>query len=127
MKLPHDLKYAPTHEWARLETDGTLTVGITDHAQAELGDIIFAGDVKPGAHLAAGQVAGVVESVKTASDIHAPVDGEIIAFNTALENEPQGINERPYEHWIFRMRPARTTDVDRLLDHAGYAAAAGQD
>ena len=121
MNLPADLKYTKTHEWVRSEADGTLTVGITDSAQEMLGDIVFVGDVKPGATLAAGAQAGVVESVKAASDIYAPVSGEILAFNTALESEPQRINEQPYAAWIFRMRPAAPDELGTLLDAATYA------
>lgn len=123
MNLPDNLKYATTHEWIRSEADGTLTVGITDTAQEMLGDIVFVGDVKVGAKLAAGAAAGVVESVKAASDIYAPVAGEILAFNGSLEDSPQQINEKPYEAWIFKLKPEKPGDLTGLLDAAGYAAA----
>lgn len=123
MNLPDNLKYAKTHEWIRSESDGTLTVGITDTAQEMLGDIVFVGDVKVGNRLAAGETAGVVESVKAASDIYAPVAGEILAFNDSLADSPQQINEKPYEAWIFKLKPAQPGDLGGLLDAAGYAAA----
>jgi glycine cleavage system H protein len=125
MNLPDNLKYTKSHEWIRAEADGTLSVGITDTAQEMLGDIVFVGDVKVGAKLAAGDAAGVVESVKAASDIYAPVSGEILAFNGALEDAPQQINEKPYEAWIFRLKPADPGETAALLDAAGYAAAQG--
>lgn len=123
MNLPPELKYAKTHEWVRSESDGTLTIGITDTAQEMLGDIVFVGDVKVGATLAAGETAGVVESVKAASDIYAPVTGEVLAFNNSLDDAPQQINEKPYEAWIFKLKPAKPGDLAGLLDAAGYAAA----
>lgn len=123
MNLPAELKYAKTHEWVRSESDGTLTIGITDTAQEMLGDIVFVGDVKVGAKLTAGDTAGVVESVKAASDIYAPVTGEILAFNGSLEDSPQQINEKPYEAWIFKLKPEKPGDLSGLLDAAGYAAA----
>ncbi|MGB2818138.1 MAG: glycine cleavage system protein GcvH, partial [Burkholderiaceae bacterium] len=92
MKFPADLKYTKTHEWAKVGDDGLLWVGITDAAQDMLGDLVFVGDVKVGETLKAGETAGVVESVKAASDIYAPVDGEVVAFNDALESEPQQLN-----------------------------------
>lgn len=127
MHLPPELKYTESHEWVRLEADGTVVVGITDHAQQELGDIVFVGDVKVGAQLKARDAAAVVESVKAASDIYAPVAGEIVAFNALLDSEPQRINESPYEAWIFKLRPADAGDVAKLMDAAGYAAVAGQE
>lgn len=123
MNLPENLKYTKSHEWVRAEPDGTLTIGITDTAQEMLGDIVFVGDVKVGAKLTAGETAGVVESVKAASDIYAPVTGEILAFNGSLEDSPQQINEKPYEAWIYRLKPVNPGDVSNLLDAAGYAAA----
>ena len=104
MKFPAELKYTETHEWAKVGDDGLLWVGITDAAQDMLGDLVFVGDVKVGATLKAGETAGVVESVKAASDIYAPVDGEVVAFNDALEAEPQQLNSDPYGAWIFKMK-----------------------
>jgi glycine cleavage system H protein len=123
MNLPTDLKYAKTHEWSRIEGD-LVAVGITDNAQEQLGDLVFVGDVKVGAKLAAGDQAGVVESVKTASDIHAPVAGEIVAFNEDLSASPEGVNASPYTTWIFKIRPNNMADLNGLLDAAGYAASA---
>jgi glycine cleavage system H protein len=113
MNFPGDLKYTPTHEWAKVGADGLLWVGITDAAQDMLGDLVFVGDVKVGQTLKAGETAGVVESVKAASDIYAPVAGEVVAFNDALESEPQKLNSDPYGAWIFKMKT--TASLDGLL------------
>jgi glycine cleavage system H protein len=118
MKFPADLKYTQTHEWARMGDDGLLWVGITDAAQDMLGDLVYVGDVKVGATLKAGDTAGVVESVKAASDIYAPVDGEVVAFNDALEAEPQQLNGDPYGAWIFKMKTSAS--IAGLLDAAAY-------
>lgn len=123
MNLPEDRRYAPTHEWVRPSGD-VLEVGITDLAQEQLGDLMFVGDVRTGAVLRAGEPAGVVESVKAASDIHAPVAGEITEFNAILSTEPERINEAAFDTWIFRIRPANPDDWASLLDAAGYRAAA---
>ncbi len=127
MNIPANLKYTKSHEWVRTEADGTLTIGITDSAQEMLGDLVFVGDVNVGSTLAAGDMAGVVESVKAASDIYAPVNGEIIAFNATLDAAPESLNSAPYDNWIFKMKPANANDVNNLLDAAGYqtVAAAG--
>ncbi|MDX3896264.1 glycine cleavage system protein GcvH [Pusillimonas sp.] len=119
MNQPDDRRYTPSHEWVKTEGD-VLMVGITDNAQDQLGDLVFVGDFKVGARLKAGETAGVVESVKAASDIYAPVAGEIIAFNEALDSQPDLINETPYEAWIFKIRPSNATDVEALLDANGY-------
>lgn len=119
MNLPADLKYARTHEWVRLEGDAVI-VGITDPAQEMLGDVVFVGEVKVGARLQAGDVAGLVESVKAASDIHAPVTGEVIAFNTELEAAPERLNIDPYGTWIFKMRPDSPDALGDLLDASAY-------
>ncbi len=124
MNTPANLKYTKSHEWVRTEADGTLTIGITDIAQDMLGDMVFVGDVKVGETLAAGDTAGVVESVKAASDIYAPVNGEIIEFNSALDATPEVLNGAPYDNWIFKMKPANLTDVGNLLDAAAYQAVA---
>ena len=118
MKFPADLKYTQTHEWAKVGDDGLLWVGITDAAQDMLGDLVYVGDVKVGAMLKAGETAGVVESVKAASDIYAPVDGEVVAFNDALEAEPQQLNGDPYGAWIFKMKTSAS--IGGLLDAAAY-------
>ena len=118
MNFPKDLKYTTTHEWAKKGDDGLRWIGITDAAQDMLGDLVYVGDVKVGDTLKAGETAGVVESVKAASDIYAPVDGEIVAFNDALESEPQQLNSDPYGAWIFKMKT--TASIDGLLDAAAY-------
>jgi len=118
---PSELKYATTHEWARLEEDGTVTVGITDHAQEALGDVVFVELPEVGATLAAGEEAGVVESVKAASDIYAPVGGEVIAVNERLEDEPETVNSDPYhDGWFFKLEPADTAELENLLSAGEY-------
>ena len=124
MSLPTDRKYTESHEWVKAEGD-VFVVGITDTAQEQLGDLVFVGDVKVGAKLAAGAQAGVVDSVKAASDIYAPVAGEIVAFNDELEANPALINESAFSAWIFKIKPDNAADLDGLLDAAGYQAAAG--
>lgn len=118
-KLPTDLRYATTHEWVREESDGTITVGITDHAQEALGDIVFLELPKVGRRLEAGEACAVVESVKTASDIHAPLVGEVVAVNDPITDAPEGVNDAPYEAWLFRIRPD-AMDLSGLLDADGY-------
>lgn len=120
MEFPPQLKYTPTHEWVKVGDDGLIWVGITDAAQDMLGDLVFVGDIKVGLSLKAGEVAGVVESVKAASDIYAPVDGDVVAFNDALESEPQQLNGAPYGTWIFKMKTA--AKLDGLLDAKAYEA-----
>ena len=120
---PSELKYASSHEWARLEDDGTVTVGISDHAQQALGDVVFVENPEVGVTLAAGDEAGVVESVKAASDIYAPVGGEVIAVNEALIESPAFVNEDPYNQgWMYRIRALNDNAGDDLLDAAAYAA-----
>lgn len=123
MNLPNDRKYTASHEWVKADGDVFL-VGITDNAQDQLGDLVFVGDFKVGATLKAGETAGVVESVKAASDIYAPVDGEIVAFNADLEASPDLINASAYENWIFKIRPANAADLNGLLDAEGYRQSA---
>jgi len=123
MNLPTDRKYTASHEWIKAQGDVFL-VGITDNAQEQLGDLVFVGDFQTGANLKAGEPAGVVESVKAASDIYAPVDGEIVAFNDALEDHPESINQAAFETWIFKFRPVNAADIEDLLDASGYAALA---
>lgn len=122
---PAELRYAATHEWLRLEADGTVTLGITDHAQEALGDIVYLELPAVGAKLAAGQVAGVVESVKAASDYHAPVSGTVIQTNEGLTDAPEGINTHPYQSWFYRMQPANPAEIEQLLDAAGYLKQCG--
>ena len=120
-QTPSELKYASSHEWARLEEDGTVTVGITDHAQDALGDVVFVELPEPGANLAAGDEAGVVESVKAASDIYAPVGGEVIAINEQLEDEPETVNADPYnDGWFFKLQPSDTSELDGLMSAEDY-------
>lgn len=124
---PAELRYAASHEWARLEQDGSVTVGITDHAQEALGDVVFVELPEVGKQLGAGEQAGVVESVKAASDIYAPVSGEVIAINEALADSPEQVNSDPYGSWFFRLQPSDKAELDKLLDAAGYQAACDAD
>jgi glycine cleavage system H protein len=124
MKLPQDLRYTESHEWLQRESDGTIRVGITDHAQEQLGDIVFVEPPKPGRKVTAGEAVGVVESVKAASDIYAPISGEIVAGNDELSSAPEKVNEDAFAAWIFRIKPANPGDVDKLLDAAAYEKSA---
>ena len=123
MSIPSDLKYTKSHEWLRQEADGTVTVGITDHAQDQLGDVVFVQFPEPGRRVKRGENCAVVESVKAASDIPAPVAGEIIAVNAALADAPEKLNREPYSAWLFRMKPADPSELTRLLDAAAYSNA----
>lgn len=125
MQTPDDIKYLASHQWGRRETDGTVTVGITDYAQHQLGDVVFVDLPASGTALLQAGEAGVIESVKTASDLFAPVSGTLLAINPALEETPEIVNESPYgEGWLFRIQPDDVdTEWDNLLDAAGYAAA----
>lgn len=120
--VPAELRYAASHEWARLEADGSVTVGITDHAQEALGDVVFVELPEVGKSLGASEAAGVVESVKAASDIYAPLAGEVIAVNEALADAPESVNGDPYGAWFFKLKPASVADLDQLLDAAAYQA-----
>ena len=122
MNTPDHLKYAASHEWSRLEADGTITVGITDHAQEALGDIVFLELPSIGRKVKAKEECAVIESVKAASDIYAPVSGEIIAINQAAIDAPETINSAPYDHWLFRIKPANPDELNALLDADGYNA-----
>lgn len=120
-QAPDELKYAATHEWARLEEDGTVTVGITDHAQDALGDVVFVELPELNANLDVGEEAGVVESVKAASDVYAPVSGEVIAVNSLLEDEPETVNNEPYtDGWFYKLQPADSSELDNLLSAEDY-------
>lgn len=120
--IPSDLKYARTHEWLRTEADGTVTVGITDHAQDALGDLVFVETPEAGRTVGAGEACAVVESVKAASDVYSPIDGEVIEGNTALGAQPELLNTDPYgDGWIMKIRPA-SGDFSALLDAQAYAA-----
>jgi len=124
--IPADLRFAESHEWARLEADGTVAVGISDHAQEALGDVVFVELTEVGKVFAAGDQSGVVESVKAASDIYAPISGEVIAINEDLSGEPEKLNSEPYNAWIFKLKPSNPAELDKLLDAAGYKAAIGE-
>ena len=124
MNTPKDLRYTESHEWLKREADGTFAVGITDHAQEQLGDIVFVEAPKPGRKVAAGEAIGVVESVKAASDIYAPVAGEIVAANAELTGTPEKVNSDAYGAWMFRIKPDNAADVDKLLDAAAYEKSA---
>jgi glycine cleavage system H protein len=126
MKLPQELRYTASHEWVRRESDGTLSVGITDHAQEQLGDIVFVEAPQAGRKVAAGEAVGVVESVKAASDIYAPVAGEIVASNADLGNAPEQVNSDAFAAWMYRIKPANAADVDKLLDAAAYEKTASE-
>lgn len=120
MSNPSDLKYTQSHEWARLESDGTVSVGITQHAQELLGDMVFVEAPAVGRTLAAGEECAVVESVKAAADVYAPIAGEVVAANADLDATPESINSDPYGAWIFRVKPANAADLDGLMDAAAY-------
>ena len=127
MSTPAHLKYAKTHEWARLDADGSIAVGITDHAQEQLGDLVYVEPPAVGRQLGQGDECGVVESVKAASDIYAPVAGEVIAVNTELTDAPQKINEDAYAAWIYKLKPADPKQLDALLDAQAYQQVADAD
>lgn len=120
MNIPADLKYTESHEWARLEADGTVTVGITEYAQDALGDIVFVELPTVGKTYGAGDDAAVVESVKAASDIYAPLAGEVVAVNDDVANAPESINSDAYSAWLFKIKPADVSALNGLLDAAAY-------
>lgn len=120
--VPHDLRYAKSHEWLKTEADGTALVGITDYAQGSLGDITYVQLPKPGAVLKAGATFGVVESVKAASDVYAPVGGTVLAVNSALDSAPETLNKDPYgAGWILKIKPGNAAEAAALMDAAAYA------
>jgi glycine cleavage system H protein len=120
MSTPEHLKYSATHQWARSESDGLVSVGITDHAQVQLGDVVFVDPPAIGRKLKQGEACGVVESVKAASDIYSPVSGEVVAINEALSDTPEKVNEEPYAAWMFRLKPDDAAEMQGLLDAAAY-------
>ena len=122
MSMPAELKYTESHEWVRREADGTLTVGITEFAQEALGDMVFVELPEVGRTLAKGEACAVVESVKAASDVYAPVAGTVTAVNSALTEKPELVNTNAFEAWMFRIKPADAAAVDSLLDAAAYQA-----
>lgn len=122
MNHPNDLRYAKTHEWVRIE-DGLIITGISDHAQDALGDLVYVEAPDVGAEVIAGEQAGVVESVKTASDIHAPISGIVVEVNVELEDDPEIINQDPYgKGWIYKIKPHQIDDIDNLLSNTDYEA-----
>ena len=125
MNVPKDLKYTASHEWVRTDADGTVTVGITDHAQEALGDLVYIELPAVGRVVAALEACAVVESVKAASDIYAPVAGEVTAVNADLPATPERVNQDAYAAWLFKLKPADPAAVAGLLDAAAYAATIG--
>lgn len=120
-EIPQDLKYTASHEWVRTEADGSITVGITDHAQEALGDLVFVEAPDAGRVLAKGEACAVVESVKAASDVYAPVAGEVVEGNPALADEPELLNSAPYgDGWIFKLKPENAADLDALMNAEAY-------
>ncbi len=122
MSNPSNLKYTATHEWVKLESDGSISVGITDHAQELLGDMVFVECPDNGRKLKAGEECAVVESVKAAADVYAPVAGTVTAANGELDGAPQKLNEDPYGAWIFKMKPDNAGDLGKLMDATAYQA-----
>jgi len=122
MSNPSNLKYTASHEWIKSETDGTLTIGITEHAQELLGDMVFVEAPAVGRKIKAREEVAVVESVKAAADVYAPVSGEVVAANSELDSAPEKINSDPYGAWIFKIKPDNSADVATLLDAASYQA-----
>ena len=125
-KVPADLKYTTSHEWVRVEADGTLTIGVTDHAQEALGDVVFLELPEAGRTLAAGEACAVIESVKAASDIYAPVAGEVVASNQDAADAPESVNADAYATWLFKLKPAAPQELAALMDAAGYQAEVAQ-
>ena len=126
MNVPAELKYTASHEWVRAETDGTITVGITDHAQEALGDLVFIELPPLGRKANAGETIAVVESVKAASDVYAPVAGEVVAVNSGVADAPEKVNADAYANWFYKLKPANAADLGRLLDAAGYIKTVGE-
>lgn len=125
-QVPAELKYTESHEWVRTEADGTLTVGITDHAQQALGDIVFFELQQLGKTVGAGDAVAVIESVKAASDIYLPVSGTVIASNEDVIDEPDSVNTEPYEAWLFKIKPTPGASHERLMDAAEYLKLIGE-
>ena len=125
MNVPETLRYTATHEWVRPDADGTFAVGITDYAQDNLGELVFIEMPEVGRRVAAGDGCTVVESVKAASDVYAPVAGEVAAVNAALADAPNKVNQDPYGAWLFRLKPAAGADLGKLMDAAAYRASLG--
>jgi glycine cleavage system H protein len=126
MSIPSDLKYTKSHEWLKQEADGTVTIGITDHAQEALGDIVFLELPDVGRTVKAGEECAVVESVKAASDIYAPVSGEVVARNDAAVDAPESVNQAAYAAWLFKLKPSIPAELGALLDAAAYEKVADE-
>lgn len=126
MSVNQNLKYATSHEWVKLEADGTVSVGISDHAQEALGDIVFLELPEVGREINREEAVATIESVKAASDIYAPISGTIIAKNDAVADTPEAINNAPYDHWLFKIKPNDAAQIDELLSAADYAASIGE-
>jgi len=124
MTTPKDLKYTRSHEWARQEADGTVAIGITFHAQEMLGDVVFIENPAVGRKLKQGEECGVIESVKAAADIYAPIAGEVVAANAELADAPEKVNKDPYGAWMFRLKPDDPSELSALLDATAYQALA---
>jgi glycine cleavage system H protein len=120
MSTQSNLKYTKSHEWVRLEDDGTATIGITQHAQELLGDMVFVETPNVGRKLKRGEECAVVESVKAAADVYAPISGEVIAINPELESTPEKINQDAYSAWLFKLKPENASELNNLLDYAEY-------
>lgn len=120
MSIPAELKYAKSHEWIKSEADGTVSIGITQHAQELLGDMVFVELPQIGRNLTQREECAVVESVKAASDVYSPLSGEVVEVNSGLESAPEKINQEPYAAWLFRLKPSNPAELDGLLDANGY-------
>ena len=120
MNIPTHLKYTKSHEWVKLEEDGTAMIGITHHAQELLGDMVFVEIPQVGRHLKQGEECAVVESVKAAADVYAPISGEVITTNPEIESAPEKINQDAYSAWLYKLKPSNTADLGELLDSTGY-------
>jgi glycine cleavage system H protein len=127
MNTPQDLRYTESHEWVRSEPDGTVSVGITFHAQEMLGDVVFIETPAVGRKVGKGEECGVIESVKAAADIYAPLAGEIVAANSDLAEAPGRVNQEPYAAWMFRIKPSDTGELSALLDAAAYEKLAAEE
>jgi len=127
MNVPQNLRYTSQHEWARTEADGTIAIGITDHAQSALGDLVYLELPEVGRKLAAGEACAVVESVKAASDVYAPIAGEVVAVNSPLTDAPEQVNQDAYAAWFFKLRPSDAGALAGLLDAKAYEATIGDE
>jgi len=127
MTTPREVKYTKSHEWVKAEPDGTVTVGITFHAQEQLGDVVFIQPPEVGRRLKQGDECAVIESVKAAADLYAPVSGEVVAVNQEVSDKPERVNQDPYAAWMFRLKPSAPAELDTLLDAAGYEKVAAED